>query len=234
MKKYIHGYKCLKVVELVALFILESSFLIVLISNKALRSSIFVDKSLFILCAILYFTVLISYAYLLVDFIKLKELKRLDHELENIAYIDSKSGIPNRTSCDIFFDTYKSADSMNGLGVVITEIANLRDINAANGKEFGDRSIVEFSQVLEKASANFGFIGRNGGNEFITVIEKCDEARIKEYFDSLQKNISRYNSSIEKGQLELHSEYVLFDSEDNVSTFSDLLSKAYNKLKANK
>lgn len=233
MKKYIHGYKCLKVFELSFLLILELIFLFILVSNKALRSSIFVDKSLFILCSILYFTVIVSFAFLLIDFVKLKELKRLDHELENIAYIDSKSGIPNRTSCDIFFETYTTAASMRGIGLVITEISNLKEINAQNGKDFGNHSIVEFSQILEKSSEGYGFIGRNGGNEFITVISNCNDDRVKAYFEELKKNISRYNDTVEKGQLVLHSEYVLYDNEQT-ENFSDLISRAYTKLKDNK
>ncbi len=233
MKKSIHQYKCLKVFELSFLFVLELVFFFILITNKALRSSIFVDKSLFILCSIIYFTVLVSLVYLLVDFFKLKELKRLNHELENIAFIDSKSGIPNRTSCDIFFETYTTKESMKGIGLVLTEIVNIRDINAKNGKDFGDHSIVEFSHVLEKTSEKYGFIGRNGGNEFITVISNCSDQKASEYFDELKKNIVTYNDSIDKGQLVIHSEYVLFDNEQ-VETFSDLISKAYAKLKENK
>lgn len=233
MKKSIYQYKCLKVFELSFLFVLEMVFLIILITNKTLRSSIFVDKSLFILCSIIYFTVLVSLVYLLVDFFKLKELKRLDHELENIAFLDSKSGIPNRTSCDIFFETYSTKESMKGIGLVLTEIVNIREINAKNGKDFGDRSIVEFSQLLEKSSENYGFIGRNGGNEFITVISDCSDARVSSYYNELNKNIRAYNDSVGKGQLHIHSEYVLFDKEQ-VETFSELISKAYAKLKENR
>lgn len=233
MKKYIHCYKCLKVFELSFFLILELIFLFVLISNRTLRSSIFVDKSLFILCTIVYFTVIVSFIYLLIDFVKMKELKRLDHELENIAYIDSRSGIPNRTSCDIFFETYTTPDSMKGIGLVLTEISNLRDINAKNGKDFGNHSIVEFSHILEKSSEGYGFIGRNGGNEFITVLSGCDDKKVKEYFNVLENNIAHYNNTVDDGQLELHSEYVLYDNE-HVDTFSDLISKAYSKLKKNK
>ncbi|MBP5151454.1 MAG: GGDEF domain-containing protein [Lachnospiraceae bacterium] len=228
MKKNIHSFKVLKVVELSAFVILEVAFLTVLFLNKTMSSSIFVDRSLFRLCAIMYFTVLASLGFLLYDFFKLKELKIQSHELENLAYLDAKTGIPNRTSCSILFETYKTPESMQGIGCVVTKITNIREINQKNGKAFGDRVIRDFSRLFESTAKNYGFVGRNGGNEFITVIEHCDEARMTTYFDLLARSLSEYNSGNPDAPIQIRSEFALYDK-NPTETFSELVSSVYSK-----
>lgn len=229
MKKKIHNYKVIKIIELVLFVILELIFLFLLIKNKTMRSSVFLDKSVFTLCALMYFTVLVSLIILIYDFITLKNLKVEDHKLEKLAYLDRKTGIPNRTSVNLLFDTYTTPESLKGIGCVVSEIRNIKEINAENGKDKGDRAIMDFSKLYEKSAEGFGFVGRNGGNEYITVIEKCDNVRMSEFFVALDSNISKYNETPGNINLDIHSEYVLFDQEE-VSSFSDLVSKAYKKL----
>ncbi len=74
MKEQLKGYKKLKAVELIVFLILEIVFLCVLISNKTMRSSIFMDKSLFTLCTIAYVSIIFTLVTLIYDFIKLRNL----------------------------------------------------------------------------------------------------------------------------------------------------------------
>ncbi len=229
MKKSIFDFKVAKIIELSSFLALEIAFLAVLISNKTLRTSIFVDKSLFILCSLMYFTVLVTLTFLIFDFFKLRQFKVQNHDLENLAYLDRKTGIPNRTSVNLLFDTYKTKESMKGIGCVLSEISNIKEINEVCGKEAGDKVIKDFSIMYKKSAEGYGFVGRNGGNEFITVIEKCDEEKLKAFSDRLTAAIDAYNEKSEKGSLIVHSECVLFDAEE-VNSFSELVARAYKKL----
>lgn len=229
MKKDIHNFKVVKVIELALYLVLEILFLIILISNKTLRSSVFVDRSLFILCMIMYFTTLLGLGFLIYDFIRLRLFKKESHELENLAFLDSKTGIPNRNSVNIFSENYKTEEDLKGLACVLTEIANIRDINEKNGKAVGDRVITDFSKIYETSAEGIGFVARNGGNEFITVIEKCTVEKLDKFKEKLSANIENYNKTNGKCTLEIHSECVSFDSEE-VSSFSDLVANAYRKL----
>lgn len=228
MKKNVQKYKTLKIIELSVFVILEIIFLIVVLTNKTMKTSIFVDKSLFTLCSIMYGTIIISLAFLVYDFLKLRELKIQSHELENLAYLDSKTGIPNRTSCSMFFENHGSADSLNGVCCMVSEISNIKDINESQGKDFGDKVIRDFSAILEASARDFGFVGRNGGNEFITVIEKCTDEKLSAFQKLLSAGIDDYNAKESVGII-IRSESVLFDKEE-VSNFSELIAKAYKKL----
>ena len=228
MKKNVHKYKTLKVIELSVFVVLEIIFLIIILTNKTMKTSIFLDKSLFTLCSVMYATIILSLAFLVYDFLKLRELKIQSHELENLAYLDSKTGIPNRTSCSLFFENHGSADSLNGICCIVSEISNIKSINESFGKDFGDRVIRDFSAILESSSKDYGFVGRNGGNEFITVIEKCTDEKLISYLKLLNSGIDAYNES-SQASITVRSESVLFDKEE-VSNFSELIAKAYKKL----
>ncbi|MBR6309109.1 MAG: GGDEF domain-containing protein [Lachnospiraceae bacterium] len=228
MKKNVYRFKTLKVIELSVFIILEVIFLIALLTNKTMKTSIFVDKSLFTLCSIMYATIILSLAFLIYDFIKIRELKVQSHQLENLAYLDSKTGIPNRTSCSMFFDTHGTEDSLTGICCMVSEISNIKAINENKGKDMGDKIIRDFSNILEASAKDFGFVGRNGGNEFITVIEKCDEEKLSSFRKLLDDNLNLYNSH-EPVAIEIRLESVLFDEEE-VSSFSELIAQAYKKL----
>ena len=178
--------------------------------------------------AVSYATIIISLAFLVYDFFKLREFRIQSHELENLAYLDSKTGIPNRTSCSIFFEEHGTKDSLNGICCMVSEISNIKSINESEGKDFGDKVIRDFSAILEASAKDYGFVGRNGGNEFITVIEKCTDEKLATYKSTLTAGIDEYNRN-EAVDLVVRSEAVLFDKEE-VSNFSELIAKAYKKL----
>lgn len=229
MEKKIKNYKLLKIIELSVFFVLEAVFLLILIFNKTLRTSIFVDKSLFTICAIMYANVLLVLLMLILDFFRLRDLKIEDHNLERLAFLDKKTGIPNRTSVNLLFDNYKTPDSLKGIGCVVSEISNIKEINEKFGKAAGDRVIADFSKLYEKSADGYGFVGRNGGNEYITIIEKCNPDRMMSFFKKLNEEIALYNKTASVSEIDIHSEYVLFDSEE-VTSFSELVAKAYKKL----
>lgn len=229
MKENIYRFKVVKIIEMSVFVIMEAAFLIILTANDVMRKSIFVDKSLFIVCVVMYITVLAAIGFLIYDLFKLRELKIENHNLENLAYIDDKTGMPNRTSVNLLFNTYKTAESMKGIGCLVSEISNIREINATFGKAAGDKAIQSFSKIFEKSASGYGFVGRNGGNEFVSVIEKCDADKMATFYDKLTDEIDKFNKSSNDIKLNVRSEYVLFDSEE-VSNFSDLIAKAYEKL----
>lgn len=230
MEKNVHNFKIVKVCELVAFFILEVVFISILFANKTLRSSIFVDRSLFTICMVMYFTILCVLAVIVFDFIQLRRLKKDAMELERLAYLDNKTGIPNRTSVNMLFDTFTTPSAMEGIGCAVIEISNIRSINSELGKATGDKIIRDFTEILESTGRSFGFVGRNGGNEYIVVIKECTVDRMNAFYDSLNGELDKYNEHTDSLRIEINSEYVLYDIEHS-ATFSELIAKAYSKLK---
>ncbi len=228
MKKNLHSFKVVKVAELSAFAILEIFFLIILFANKTISSSIFVDRSLFRLCGVMYITVLLCLAFLIYDFFKLRELKIQAHELENRAFFDQKTGIPNRESVSRVFGTFNDSESMKGVACLITKISNIKEINTRLGKESGDRVIRDFSRLFESTGKAYGFVGRNGGNEFITLIEHCDRSKVNTYLDLLGRSLAEYNKGNEETPIIIRTEYLLYD-EHPAEDLSALIAAVYDK-----
>lgn len=82
MKKAIKKYKVVKIFELVVFLLLEITFLLIIIFDKSMSSSIFFDKSLYTVFAVMYLTLLMAFLCILWDFIMLRQLKLKNHDLE--------------------------------------------------------------------------------------------------------------------------------------------------------
>ena len=232
MKKNIHAMKVIKIVQMASLVVLGTVFFIILLSNHVMRSSIYSDKTVFTLCAMMWGTTVLNFLFILYDFFKLRQLKIQNHELENLVYLDEKTGIPNRSGMDILFDHFMIQKDLNKAGCVVTQISNIRLINAAYGKEFGDRSIREFSRIFLNLSESYGFGGRNGGNEFVTVVENCTEEKMQAFLAELNRRIDEYNSTLddEGKRIVLTSEYVI-NKDSEYRDLSKMLSDAYSLLR---
>lgn len=231
MKKNIHSYKVIKIVEMTSLVVLEVLFLTILLSNHVMRSSIYSDRTIFTLCIMMWISMVMNFLFILYDFVKLRELKIQNHQLENLIYLDEKTGIPNRSGVDILFETFKNPEDIKDMGCVVSEISNIRAINEKYGKVYGDKIIFDFSKMFEDVSKLYGFAGRNGGNEFIALLKNCSEARMQEFLNALNKRITDYNTLTEKEVgIALGFKYVI-NRNSEYNTLSEMLAAAYKLLR---
>lgn len=227
--KDLRNFKIVKIVELVFFFVMEACFVTFMITNKALRYSIFTNTSLFALTIMLWIIMAAIFGFLVYDLYQIRGLKITTYNLGKLAYLD-KTGIPNRTSCDLMFRTYDTGKFVPRLGCGICEISNLKAINATDSKVFGDAVIRDFTKLFEMVGDKYGFVGRNGGNEFLTVIENCDHEKMAHFYEDLELAIEDYNLSSKGTNIEISYAFVLND-EEKCNSFSDLVGKAYSKLK---
>ena len=230
MKDRTKIFGIIKIAELVIFVVFELLFLITMLSNKELHDTIFTNRSLFFLCAVMYFTILFILAFMVYDFLFYRDFKIRSNELENLAYFDVKTGILSREGLHKMTQNFTTPESMAGIACIVTEISNIKEINASLGRDEGDNVIHEFSGVLEGVCAGYGYVCRNGGNEYVTLLTDTDREKVTAFIDKLGKSVDEYNENHEKAKVSIHSEYVLHDEQPN-STFSELISSAYTKLK---
>lgn len=222
-------YKIMKIIQFVIIFGFEAAFLIILISDSALRTHIYDNRVIFTICCITWGFMLLSLLFLLYDFITVRKFIQEKHYLSQVAYLDDLTGIPNRHSIDMLFKTYNTPASLEDVCCAVYKIANIKEINAALTHEDGDAIIRDFCELFETLGDEYGFVGRNGGNEFIIVINDCTQTLFDVFNSRLQRKVSHYNSTSEvKAPLTISCSYVL-NSILKASTFSDLLSAAYQQ-----
>ncbi len=228
-QKFVKNFRTAKTIQLCLLAVIEIIFSVTLIMDSRLRRMIYADRTLFILCAIIWVLMIFGFICLLNDFFKLRALAVGSHALTQTAYLDSLTSIPNRHSLDAVFRTYTSKKSMQHIGCAMFTISNLKRVNETEGYQAGDRLIQDFCSIFEALGDSAGFVGRNSGNEFVAVLSDCSRKSIEGFISELESKISLYNTEHEKMPIKIRSAYTLAE-EEQVQAFTQLLTATYNKL----
>lgn len=140
-------------------------------------------------CAILVFlsTVIINYVVYLKDhFIDQKERTTLNE----MAFIDRLTGIPNRASCDLSIQKLKEKERYV---ILFFDLNNLKTANDSYGHEVGDAFIRYVALSLHEIFGNTGFCARYGGDEFVAGLWDSDLVRVADYIRQLEERIDDAN-----------------------------------------
>lgn len=165
-----------------------------------------------------------------VDIYILHQTASIGRRLNKMAYIDKLTGLPNRYSCDLLIDSFNDPDKLANAGFILMQIKNLMSVNADTGHANGNWLISEFCSILEEVAEEYGYVGRNGGNEFILLIENCDSTSADLFLLELTKRIHGYNEMNVGTPMEIAYARVL-NSDENKEKISDLISLGYRKLR---
>lgn len=116
---------------------------------------------------------------------------RKNRVLEQKAYIDLHTGLPNKSRCeellhDMSFITEPTA-------CIMVDLNNLKHVNDTMGHSVGDQLISNFARLLREAVPAKDFVGRYGGDEFIVVLYGTDRRAIKNVLQGLQEDVDRFN-----------------------------------------
>ena len=130
----------------------------------------YTNSNLLTICVFLWAFMVFCFLTTVLDLRQLEKSITDTHSLQKVAYLDSLTGIPNRQSCDIVFEQYENDKDISDLGCALVSISNLALINETLGRERGNALLQQFASVFEKVGDRYGFVGRNGGNEFLIVI----------------------------------------------------------------
>ncbi|MBP3351995.1 MAG: GGDEF domain-containing protein [Lachnospiraceae bacterium] len=225
---FISSFRKKKILQLSLFIILEFFFLLFLVlyfinTGEALRG----PMSIIMACILACFFVL-SIVFLLLDLKHLKRISGFSKQWEQMAYID-KSGIHNRYSLDLLFQSYSTPESLENVGCCLFTIKNLEEINQKAGREAGDEVIKDFCNILDESGAKYGFVGRNGGNEFIIVLENCTKATMSLIYAAMDKRLHFYNERHPLLPIKINRAFTL-NSKENCSSFFGLLTATYAKL----
>lgn len=148
------------------------------------------------------------------------EVEQTKHRLENKAYYDSLTHLPNRS---LMFDRLRQAISRNArsrrqLAVCFADLDNFKQINDRFGHNVGDRVLLEVAQRLSGSIRSDDTVARLGGDEFVILLNELENERnaemaVKRLLDSLMEPLA-----IEEREIDIKGSigYALYpdDSED--------------------
>ncbi len=154
-------------------------------------------------------------------------------ELNNVVYIDALTGLFNRAYCNEIIKKHNKIYNWPDLVCVYIDLNNLKDTNDLFGHETGDKLIQDFSKILKDVSTPYGFICRNGGDEFVGIFENCTKESLNDYLNFLQEKVNKYNTLENEIQIS-YAVGVAFSYEINSNRINDLLALADKRMYQNK
>ena len=164
----------------------------------------------------------------LIYFLKAGELKRKTAIINEIAYVDTLTQMPNRARCEIEIDKYRKKIPVDlNFAVLLFDMNNLEKINDLKGRHGGDRVIAEFGRILKEEAEKFGFVGRYGGDEFLGIFENGTKEKAEEYIKNINEKVEEYNNIRNDNGVKKISfavGYIIGDPGDN--DFSKLINNA--------
>ncbi len=153
--------------------------------------------------------------------------------LNQVAYVDNLTGLSNRAHCNEILLKYNEMEMLPDLTCVYIDLNNLKVTNDLLGHEAGDKFIRDFAAILKEASSPYGFVCRNGGDEFVAIFENCSEKNINDYIGYLNEKTALYNAQESEVKISFAIGFA-FSHEISTNQMNDLLSLADKRMYKNK
>lgn len=125
----------------------------------------------------------------------LKELKFKTGRLNELAYYDYLTGLPNR---QVILDTLQQMTSLKGtlhkdFTVIFADLDNFSNINDSLGHDAGDVLLQDISRRWKRHIKGENIVGRWGGDEFVFILKNItfDNFHIISILDKLQKELEK-------------------------------------------
>lgn len=163
----------------------------------------------------------------------ISQQKKAQQEIENFAYYDTLTGLPNRR---LLIDRFQRAclsskRTRTHCALIFADLDHFKSLNDTKGHDAGDRLLIEVANRIQQTVRAGDTVARLSGDEFVIIIENLDGLANIAY--------SQTNEVAQKLLMELNKTYVfdlfefnttaslgiaLFNSEQ--FTFEDLLRHA--------
>lgn len=224
------NFRIIKIIQFFILAVLELSVIFVFVTQPQIRSDILSDRCLSILFAMVWTLLIASLVFLFLDFFRLRFFEEENHSIKKKAYTDDLTSFPNRHGLDAIFQTYNEPKDLSDMGCMVIILQNLDIINKTQGRPMGDVLIRDFSAILKKVGERYGIVGRNGSNEFISIINPCNEEKMDELIRTMNQQIEEYNLIAATAPIQIKYAFIL-NSTEHKKTFKELISAVYAKIR---
>lgn len=150
--------------------------------------------------------------------------KREYASLQQIAYADNLTGLPNRASCDKKLLEFNNSDKE--YCILSLDLNGLKEVNDNSGHPAGDRLLKAFAEALSSVFSDIGFCCRIGGDEFLVLMDNVEKNLLDEKIkvliarlEELDEEDPEVNHSVSYGyaysseikERDTHSVFILAD-----------------------
>lgn len=148
-------------------------------------------------------------------------------------YTDPSTDLPNRMRCDMEIEKYSKKVLSFPFTCIVITLTNMNEINAAVGRDAGNETLRLFADYIKECAEDYGFVGYNGGLQFLGIFPDCSKERSTFYQNLLLRTVGEFN----RGGHGVRIRYKLAAitaSEDTPLSMRELLSSTMQQLRLTK
>ena len=120
-------------------------------------------------------------------------LGRLLDFIDYFLYVDKTVGLPNRAKCDEYIDEKSEKMLPENFACLTLRMVSLNDITRDYGRATGDAVMRDFGLILKSFSELYGFIGYNGGGNFMSFFPECSSKKLDALLEAIDRQVEEYN-----------------------------------------
>ena len=172
--------------------------------------------------------ILLLFIYYVLSRRKELRLSRSNRELNEKAYIDLATGLPNKNKCEEMMSAHLKITKPTACFML--DLNDLKKVNDTLGHEMGDIMILNFAKLLRKVVPLKYFVGRFGGDEFIVIAEEISgREEAEELVKKIREMIMKFNGLRGEFQINYACGYA-FSEDYPEASVTDLLNEADIKM----
>lgn len=196
------------------------------VKNVAVRSTVNVSQSL----NMKMYAVIVVVVFFLMGCVGSIVIGRVLDILDYKFYVDPLTKLPNRAKCDSEIARYDGVALPMPFTCMVVAIDNLNEINATLGRENGNEVMRIFANYLKECNQGMGFVGYNGGMQFICLFPKCDEQMAVYYQSLVERMVGEFNDAGYGVRIRYKIVYSCLSAE-NPSTMREMLGATMRKVR---
>ncbi|MFD1737635.1 EAL domain-containing protein [Bacillus salitolerans] len=123
----------------------------------------------------------------------ISERKKAEKTIHQMAYYDALTGLPNRNMFRLHLNGLIRSESNQSFAILFLDLDRFKVINDTKGHTTGDLILREVAKRIEQTLRSDGVVFRQGGDEFIIILENMDKPRVSEVS---QRMINRFTKPI--------------------------------------
>ena len=180
-----------------------------------------VNLNLYLIIALVLFTVVGVAGAILLG----RALDFIDYFL----YVDKTVGLPNRQRCDVYIG--EKADRLldRDFSCLSLRMDSLSDISRVYGRTTGDSVLKDFAQMIKSFGDLYGFVGHNGGGNFIAFFPNCPGSKADVILKAIDRQVKEYNRNNPDREIHYSCGKAVSD-EDGTFEIRQLLRLAMQKM----
>ncbi|MCI8854843.1 MAG: GGDEF domain-containing protein [Lachnospiraceae bacterium] len=222
-----------KTVQLILTLLLAGIGLYLILTDTELYHLAANNIRVRMLCILLWLSFVLAFLFIFLDFSRLSSLKKDYRELDFAVSSDPVAGIANRYSCDAMIEKYLDKPLPPQVGCVMFDLKNIQEINQQYGHLKGNDLIRDFSGILQAASRDLCFVGRNGGNTFLALFENCSEEKLDTFLERMESKVAHHNDSDADTPID-YRYGVAFNEGPEIRMITDLIALSSRRIRAKK